>query len=86
MLRFLQGQFNYANVIIQPLDHAANKVVVKARDELADHIGHSELKIVSDQNLAILARQLALHANVRTMSFIFSLNFFFFWTGSISII
>lgn len=70
--KFLQGQFNYANVIIQPLDHATNKVVVKVRDELADQIGHSEQKIVSDQNLAILARQLALHANVQ---FFFIVNF-----------
>lgn len=39
--------------------------MVKARDELVEHIGHSEPKIVSDKNVAILARQLALHANVR---------------------
>ncbi|KAK6623829.1 hypothetical protein RUM44_010685 [Polyplax serrata] len=66
-IQTVKGQFNYANVIIQPLDHSANKVVVKVRDELADQIGHSELKIVSDQNLAILARQLALHANLASL-------------------
>ena len=60
----LQCQFNYACVVIQPLDHGTNQVIVKTREDLAEHIGHSEPKIVSDQNLAILARQLALHANV----------------------
>jgi hypothetical protein len=51
-------------VVIQPLDHSTNQVIVKTREDLTEHIGHSEPKIVSDQNLAILARQLALHANV----------------------
>lgn len=60
----LQGQFTYACVVIQPLGHGTNQVSVKTREDLAEHIGHSESKIVSDQNLAILARQLALHANV----------------------
>lgn len=60
----LQCQFNYACVVIQPLDHGTNQVIVKTREDLAEHIGHSEPKTVSDQNLAILARQLALHANV----------------------
>lgn len=50
--------------MIQPLDHGTNQVTVQAREELAEHIGHSEPKIISDQNLAILSRQLALHANV----------------------
>lgn len=50
--------------MIQPMDLGSNKVTVKAKDELADHIGHSEQKIVSDENLPILARQLALHVNV----------------------
>lgn len=64
-VKFLfQGQFNYACVVIQPLDHGTNQVTVQAREELAEHIGHSEPKIISDENLAILARQLALHANV----------------------
>lgn len=50
--------------MIQPLDHGTNQVTVQAREELAEHIGHSEPKIISDKNLAILSRQLALHANV----------------------
>lgn len=50
--------------MIQPLDHGTNQITVQAREELAEHIGHSEPKLISDQNLAILSRQLALHANV----------------------
>lgn len=50
--------------MIQPLDHGTNQVTVQVKEELAKHIRHSEPKIISDQNLAILSRQLALHANV----------------------
>lgn len=60
----LQGQFNFACVIVEPLDHNTNQVCVKAKEELIELIGHTESKIVSDQNAAILARQLALHADV----------------------
>ena len=63
------------NIIIQPLDHNTNKVTVKAKDDLTELIGHSEPKIVSDQNVAILTRQLAIHANVTKMYIRFS--FFF---------
>jgi len=55
--------------MIQPLDHKTNRVMVKARPDLAEHIGHTDVKIVSDQNLAIMARQLALHANVNESLF-----------------
>lgn len=66
-IQTVKCQFNYACVIIQPLDHNTNQVTVKTKEDLAEHIGHSEPKIVSDQNLAILARQLALHANLASM-------------------
>lgn len=59
-----QGQFNYACVVVQPLEMGTNCITVRARDEVIDHLGHTEPKIVSDNNAAILARQLALHANV----------------------
>ncbi|KAJ8682291.1 hypothetical protein QAD02_018083 [Eretmocerus hayati] len=63
----VKGQFNHACVVIQPLDHGTNQLTVQAREELSKHIGHSEPKIISDQNLAILSRQLALHANLASM-------------------
>ncbi|XP_046387021.1 tuberin [Ischnura elegans] len=66
-IQTVKGQFNYACVVIQPLDHGTNKVTVKTKEELAEHIGHSEPRIISDQNVAILARQLALHANLASL-------------------
>ncbi|XP_011497969.1 PREDICTED: tuberin [Ceratosolen solmsi marchali] len=66
-IQTVKGQFNYACVVIQPLDHGTNQLTVQAREELSEHIGHSEPKIISDQNLAILSRQLALHANLASM-------------------
>lgn len=44
-------------------------MTVQAREELAEHIGHNDPKIISDQNLGILSRQLALHANVKILPF-----------------
>lgn len=55
-------------MVVEPLDHGINLLSVKAKDELVQHIGHSEPKIVSDQNVALMARQLALHANVSPIS------------------
>ncbi|XP_033337917.1 TSC complex subunit tuberin isoform X3 [Megalopta genalis] len=66
-IQTVKGQFNYAGVVIQPLDHGTNQVTVQVKEELAKHIRHSEPKIISDQNLAILSRQLALHANLASM-------------------
>ncbi|XP_071440421.1 tuberin-like [Hetaerina americana] len=66
-IQTVKGQFNYACVVIQPLDHGTNKVTVKTKEELAEHIGHSEPRIISNQNVAILARQLALHANLASL-------------------
>lgn len=60
----MQGQFNYACVVVQPLEMGTNCITVRAREEVNEYIGHTESKIVSDNNAAILARQLALHANV----------------------
>ncbi|XP_014220709.1 tuberin [Trichogramma pretiosum] len=66
-IQTVKGQFNYACVIIQPLDHGTNHVTVQAREELSEPIGHSDPKIISDQNLALLTRQLAVHANLASM-------------------
>lgn len=63
-MQTLKSGFNFSCIIIEPLDFNTNRVTVKAREDLAEHIGHSEPKIISDQNLSILTRQLAIHANV----------------------
>lgn len=67
----IKGQFNYANIIIQPLDHNTNKVTVKAKEEVREFIEHNGPKIISDQNLGVLARQLALHSNVSIFYLLF---------------
>jgi len=51
-------------VIVKPLEHGVNQITVKVRNELREHVGHQEPKIVSDQNAAMLARQLAIHTDV----------------------
>lgn len=63
-IKIFQGQFSYACVEIQPLDHGSNQVTLRIRDILKDLGLTSEPRVVSDLNLGILARQLALHANV----------------------
>lgn len=51
-------------MIVEPLEHGVDQITVKVRDELREHVGHQEPKIVSDQNAAMLARQLAIHTDV----------------------
>jgi len=66
----IKAQFLHVCVIIRPLDHKTNRIVVKAvTPDLAADIGHTEAKIVSDQNLPTLARQLALHSNLASTIF-----------------
>lgn len=64
MIVCFQGQYNYACIIIQPLEHNTNRVTVKTKKELEKMYSAGNPKTVSDQNVAILAKQLALHANV----------------------
>lgn len=67
-MKTIKSQFNFACIIIQPLDHNINRVVVKIKDELKDlAVVGNEAKLVSDQNVAILARQLALHVNLASL-------------------
>lgn len=57
------------------MDNNTNKVTIKAKDELIDLMGSSDPKMVSDQNVALYARQLALHADVNIFG-----NFFLYST------
>lgn len=50
---------------MEPLEHGVDQITVKVREDLREHVGHQEPKIVSDQNAAMLARQLAIHTDVR---------------------
>ncbi|CAG9773906.1 unnamed protein product [Ceutorhynchus assimilis] len=67
-MKTIKSQFNFASIIIQPLDHGINKVIMKIKDVLKDlAVVGNDPKIVSDQNVAILARQLAIHANLASL-------------------
>ncbi|KAI8123354.1 Tuberin [Lucilia cuprina] len=63
-LNTISGQFSYACVIVEPLELNTNRIYVKARPEIADFVCHPGPKIVSDKSAPLLARQLALHANL----------------------
>lgn len=64
-MSFQQGQFNYACVIVEPLDHATHRVTLKCREDLYELMGGPvEPKLVSDRNVSLLSRQMAFHSNV----------------------
>ncbi|XP_073839436.1 TSC complex subunit tuberin [Musca autumnalis] len=63
-LNTISGQFNYACVIVEPLELNTNRIYVKVRPEIATFVYHPVPKIVSDKSAPLLARQLALHANL----------------------
>lgn len=65
-LKTIKGQFNYACVVIEPMELDSNRVFVLARDEIAQHVC-SKSKIVSDSSAPLLARQMALHANLASL-------------------
>lgn len=67
---YTQGQFNYACVIVEPLELNTNRIYVKVRPEIATFVYHPVPKIVSDKSAPLLARQLALHANVSSFFFL----------------
>uniref|UniRef100_A0A8C2KZ71 Tuberin n=1 Tax=Cyprinus carpio TaxID=7962 RepID=A0A8C2KZ71_CYPCA len=61
----IKGQFNFVEVLIKPLDYESNLVTLQCRKDLEGLVDTSVAKIVSDRNLPLLVRQMALHANVR---------------------
>ncbi|XP_002740570.2 tuberin-like [Saccoglossus kowalevskii] len=60
----IKGQFNFVEIVIQPVDNESNTVTVQAREDLMEN---SWPKIVSDKNVAMLVRQMALHANLASL-------------------
>ncbi|XP_057384781.1 tuberin isoform X7 [Balaenoptera acutorostrata] len=60
----IKGQFNFVHVIITPLDYECNLVSLRCRKDMEGLVDTSVAKIVSDQNLPFVARQMALHANM----------------------
>ncbi|XP_016139827.1 LOW QUALITY PROTEIN: tuberin-like [Sinocyclocheilus grahami] len=63
----IKGQFNFAEVLIKPLDYESNLVTLQCRKDLEGLVDTSVAKIVSDRNLPLLVRQMALHANMASL-------------------
>ncbi|KAM4595504.1 tuberin isoform 5-T6 [Fundulus diaphanus] len=63
----IKGQFNFVEVIIKPLDYECNLVSLQCRKDLEGLVDTSVAKIVSDRNLPLLVRQMALHANMASL-------------------
>ena len=61
---YLQGQFNFAEVVIRPLDYNSNLVTVRMKEDLGNVVTNTGPHVISDDNLPILVRQLAVHTNV----------------------
>ncbi|XP_036393282.1 tuberin isoform X1 [Megalops cyprinoides] len=63
----IKGQFNFVEVVIRPLDYQSNLVTLQCRKDLEGLVDTSVAKIVSDRNLPLLVRQMALHANMASL-------------------
>ncbi|XP_028977756.1 tuberin isoform X2 [Esox lucius] len=63
----IKGQFNFVEVVIKPLDYESNLVTLQCRKDLEGLVDTSVMKIVSDRNLPLLVRQMALHANMASL-------------------
>ncbi|CAL8330550.1 unnamed protein product [Lota lota] len=63
----IKGQFNFVEVILKPLDYECNLVTLQCRKDLEGLVDTTVAKIVSDRNLPLLVRQMALHANMASL-------------------
>ena len=71
-----QGQFNFAEVLIKPLDNASNMVSLRFKDELKDLLTDTGPRVISDDNLPRLVRQLVVHINVSQCHALLSVQIF----------
>ena len=53
-----------AEVLIRPLENNSNVVTIRVKDNCDGGAMHNRPYIISDQNLPVLVRQLAIHTNV----------------------
>ncbi|XP_072035978.1 tuberin-like isoform X2 [Amphiura filiformis] len=65
----IKGQFNFAEIVIEPLDNETNLVTIQAKPALESLIGSRGARMISNKNLALLVRQVALHANLASQIF-----------------
>lgn len=54
--------------MIKPLDYSSNLVSVRMKEELGNVVTNTGPHVISDLNLPILVRQLAVHTNVSPLS------------------
>lgn len=62
----IKGQFNYAEIVVRPLEYESNMVFVRFKETI-DGLNQAP-KIVSDVNLSVLVRQLAIHTNMAVVT------------------
>jgi tuberous sclerosis 2 len=70
----IKGEVNCVCIEIEPVNGSSTNLVrVKTTNELTQSswIIHQEQKFVSDQNLAIVTRKIALHADIASRCFRF---------------
>ncbi|KAG5679833.1 hypothetical protein PVAND_009371 [Polypedilum vanderplanki] len=66
-LNTIKGQFNYACIVVQPLEMGSNLISIRAKGDIEEYFKHHEPKVISDRGAPLLARQLALHANMASL-------------------
>ena len=64
-------------MLIKPLDNASNMVSLRFKDELKDLLTDTGPRVISDDNLPRLVRQLVVHINVSQCHALLSVLFFF---------
>ncbi|KPJ18292.1 Tuberin [Papilio machaon] len=65
----IKGQLNFCIVVVEPMEHGMNRVFVKTKDERlrTKFLAHMDAHAVSDANVALLARQLAVHCALASL-------------------
>ncbi|XP_047125988.1 tuberin isoform X3 [Hydra vulgaris] len=60
----IKGQMSLAEILIRPLDYNSNVVTIRIKDNCDAGVMHNHPFIISDQNLPVLVRQLAINTNM----------------------
>ncbi|KNC85269.1 hypothetical protein SARC_02528 [Sphaeroforma arctica JP610] len=63
-LHAIRGQFNFIDLIIQPLEDNTNEVLIRTKEVMQTYVPEKFDEIVSDASLATFVRHIAIHANL----------------------
>eukprot|EP01134_Creolimax_fragrantissima_P000767 CFRG0767T1 len=63
-LQAIRGQFNFIDVIIQPLEDNTNEVLIRTKEVMQTYVPEKFDEIISDASLATFVRHIAIHANL----------------------